>query len=683
MKLAALDWTRILPELPRWDTLSPRARRAFLQITPGIAAAPGLLDGMEDELVAAGFISRPGPRGTNFPHAPELRDLLAALRAMHRLHPLHGPTGRLEERYLQDQFSLTEMGDLVRQHGFGGWYDRQTTASAVSSVAWVNEFLAAGTGSGALKWENARRPYAVKPHLTSAPLITALHTLVKRLSTLPAGVPLRTVGELLAKDTPQTRAAALAAGLRYELIFVSMHDEALEPTLGVLPAIARRLGPPSPPPAPVVATETWEDAFRVSDMTVMLVEAAAEPIPVRGTNGRMYVRSLRAMAPRLASVPRWAEDFLLGADEDEDEDTKESAEDAGRAEVRLGSAARMLQALGMASIAKAGDRYHFAPTAAGRKWLARPEHERIRQVVDVLRESRQLNPAASGQDSGTLDYFGIWFPFSVGETLDLRAPLAAAFLAVPAQGMMDLEEWALHQGEAANPLLALESQPRPRAYAYSYAPAPTTREGWEDAWAQVLTEFLRTRLAPLGGARLGQGPRGVAFALTPVGRYLLGATDKFQLAPQAEGDVVVKPDFEIVFLAAAPRLEAEFSRYAERLGSGVGALFRLTRASVLRGVEHGLGADRILKAMGAASRSPVPDNVARQVRDWCAATRRVRVGPAVLVECPDMQTAARVASLAGTRATAISRTVLRLDGDAKANAALLKKMRAQGIFPQD
>jgi hypothetical protein len=188
----------------------------------------------------------------------------------------------------------------------------------------------------------------------------------------------------------------------------------------------------------------------------------------------------------------------------------------------------------------------------------------------------------------------------------------------------------------------------------------------------------------MGGACLGGGGGGVAFALTAVGRYLLGGADDFEYAAAADGEVVVQPDFEIVFLSAAPRVEAELARFAERTGTGgVGALFRITKPSVLRAAEQGLPADRMLKMLAEVSRTPVPANVARQVRDWFGATRRVRIRPAVLVECPDSETAARVTGLSGAQATAVTRTVLRLDGDAKSVAALVKRLRARGIFVQE
>jgi hypothetical protein len=207
-------------------------------------------------------------------------------------------------------------------------------------------------------------------------------------------------------------------------------------------------------------------------------------------------------------------------------------------------------------------------------------------------------------------------------------------------------------------------------------------EGWEDMWANVLLTFLAWRLVPLGCATLGRtADDQVAFGLTDAGRYLLGQADDFELPPEGGGgEVVVQPDFEIVFLAPAPRAEAELGRIAERTGSGVGALFRLTRASVLRAAEQGVTAAQLLKTLEGVSRGGVPANVERQIKDWMKAVRTIRIAPAVLVDCPDAETAGRVRALGGAAVTAVTPTVLRLQADAKTRAALVKRLREKGIF---
>jgi len=668
--------------LPRWEALSPAARRAFVAIKPGQAAEPAALGPAMGELVQAGFVTPPGPKGRLYAHAPELRPLLVALRAMDRLRPLEGPGGALMDTYVQDQLNVEEAVSLLgeRPTGYSAWVDRGAVAATVSSVEWLNGFLAATPGQGLMEWERAHLPLRQERRLASPAAGDALRRLLHALAGHPNGIPLRDFARLLPDDPPQLRFAALCGGLRYLLLFVSLRGEAdPEAAVGLLPCIVRRLGPPPPPPAPVPVAAAFEAAFRVSDMTAVLVDAAAEPIPVRGSDGTLYVRAQRALAARLARPPAWAEAPLFGMDEEE-EDDDEQVEDMMR--LRIAAAVELLTVLGLAKVASDREKWHLRATTAGRAWLALAEGERLQRVLDGYRASTQRTTGGWSASRPAIDFLAARLQFPLRDDKpDLRAALSAAFLSLPADGMVPVEGFVRHHAELHNPFLGTDAAYVRARTGYS---APRTREGWESIWSQMLEVFLRLRLVPLGGARLGLTEDEVAFSLTDAGRYLLGGTDEFRFSAEPDGEVVVQPDFEVVFLSAAPRIESELARLAERTGTGhVGALFRITRASVLRAAESGITAEKMLKTLGGASRAPVPANVARQVRDWFGGTRRVRIRPAVLVECPDSETAARVAALAGPQASAVTRTLLRLDGDAKSVGALVKKLRAKGIFVQD
>jgi Helicase conserved C-terminal domain len=689
MKLAELDWMEVLHHLPRWEALSPAARRAFLEVKPGVAAPPEALGAALDELLATGFVTRPGPKGRMYPHAPELRPLLVALRAMVRARPLDGPGGTLPEAYVQDQLTMDDTHWLAGERDYHYWVDRRATAALVSSADWVKGFLAAGPGTPMLKWEQARIRPGEPQRLALPQVAEPLHRLVKALTAHAGGVPLGSLAALLPDASPAHRAAALAAGLRYLLVFVSLRGDGCEAVLGVLPCIVRRLGPPPPPPAPAAAAAELEAPFMVADMTAVLVEAAGEPIRVRGNDLALFARAQQALAARLLRLPAWTERFIAVQGEElyagaPDEEYVGGAGGEGLdgwvTATRIAVAVDALRAMGLAVLKSREDRLGFEATSAGRAWLGLPEGERLKQLLDPLRASPQRNPGRAG--SGTLDFFGIRLPFALDEkTLDLRGALSTAFLSLPAKGMVAVDAFVRYHSQEVNPFTGNAAAGQ-RQWGAGYG-TPRTREGWESLWGQILAAFLRARLLPLGGASLGRADGGVAFALTDAGRYLLGGTDAFEYAVAGEGEVVVQPDFEIVFLSAAPRVEAELARFAERTGTGVGALFRITRASVLRAAELGVSADRVLKTLGAVSRTPVPANVARQLRDWFGATRRVRIRPAVLVECPDTETAARVTGLGGAQVTAVTRTVLRLDGDARSVATLVKKLRTKGIFVQE
>ncbi|HEX8429969.1 MAG TPA: helicase-associated domain-containing protein, partial [Longimicrobium sp.] len=378
----------------------------------------------------------------------------------------------------------------------------------------------------------------------------------------------------------------------------------------------------------------------------------------------------KAIGARLQPLPQWAAEALdLVAEGDE------GAEQLVL-EHRIALAVATLVSLGLARIDTPGNRYELAATDAGRAWLARPDSERIKGLIAPVRKSPHRFPESWYSATPATEFFPIRLDVSLRDaTLDLRAALTEAFLSIPPGAMVKLGDFLEHHARAANPFPTV----KPSGSRGSYAVMP--REQREAVWERILSSFLQIRMAPFGGAPLGRTAEGdVAFGVAGPGRYLLGAVDDFEFAPPVEGDVVVQPDFEVVFLAPSPRLEPEIARFSERTGAGVGALFRITRASVLRGAEGGLAADAMIATLERIARGGVPANVTRQLRDWVGGTRRVQIRPAVLITCPDPETAARVRTLGGKNVEELTPTVLALRAKPAEHKALLKRLRERGIF---
>lgn len=675
MKLHELDWQEVLDALPRWEVLSPAARRAFVAIRPGQGFVLEALGEAGAELRDAGLLVAPTGRGTLCALDPRLRPLLIALRAADRLAPLSGAA--LRQPYLDDQISSLQTHRIAAPgRGYYQPRDHQLAAEVVSSVSWLRGFLAAESHAGVMKWEEARIGAEDRPRLVFPAVAAALRALLTELARHPRGVPLSRVGELVPDTSRHNLAAGLAAGLRYLLVFVSMTRDA-NMVVGLLPGVAVRAAGPQPPPGPVQAGEVFAAPFRVGDMVAVLVEAAAEPIALRAADRAMYVRSQRAIAARLAMTPPWVERFA--ADGHPLMPAKRAGSDPGDAAERIGFAAELASQLRFARVDHSGERLQYAPTRSGRAWLNFGAGERLKAVLSALRALPQRVPGAPGGTGGP-DFLGAPMAFPVeGVKIDVRGALSAAFLAVPAGELVSATDFIHYHARERNPFLGPDGPLIPASH--YWRATPHTTEGWENAWGGVLLGFLASRLVPLGCATLAMaGERDVAFGLTDAGRYLLGETEDFEIPADPGGEVVVQPDFEIIFLAPAPHAEAELGRIAERAGAGVGALFRLTRASVLRAVEQGMGADQVLGVLQSTSRGKVPANVDRQVRDWARSARTVHIATAVLVDCPDVETAARVRALAGAQVTEVSPTLLRLPADARTRAALVKRLRERGIF---
>ncbi|HVS19779.1 MAG TPA: helicase-associated domain-containing protein, partial [Planctomycetota bacterium] len=243
-----------------------------------------------------------------------------------------------------------------------------------------------------------------------------------------------------------------------------------------------------------------------------------------------------------------------------------------------------------------------------------------------------------------------------------------------------LEEFLEHRVAHVNPLLDPSFEDREAARYPWHQPSEEELEArWQAHLERVLVEFL----LPLGGARIGRdAAQALTVELTSVGRYLLGLDDDFEVAapPPTERPARVQPDFEVVFLAPSPAHEAAIGRFGERIGSGVGALFRLTRAAAQTAAMVGLSADEALRALADASATPVPANVMRELRDWFAACRRIEIQPVELIRCPDAQTAARVLAVAGKgKLELLGESTLAI-ADRSQRSAVVRACRKAGLF---
>lgn len=178
------------------------------------------------------------------------------------------------------------------------------------------------------------------------------------------------------------------------------------------------------------------------------------------------------------------------------------------------------------------------------------------------------------------------------------------------------------------------------------------------------------------------GERGEpCIALTTPGRYLLQLAEDFNYGHEhdGQGQVVVQPNFDVVFLAPAPLVEAAIARFAERKRRGHGTLFIITKKSILAAAGSGMTIEQVLETLQHASVKPIPANVAREITGWFEQCRRISVRSAILIACPDAETAGRVVAASGNRAVLLTETVVEL-ADARAKTELLRKLHGMGVF---
>ena len=352
---------------------------------------------------------------------------------------------------------------------------------------------------------------------------------------------------------------------------------------------------------------------------------------------------------------------------------------------RVDSAA---DSLGMGKYVRVTDHHqspHLESTAAGVKWLALSARDRLAALLDPMRASKARNP---GGAYGSGDE-GRFFPFTMPyyrepKVLSLRDALTTTFLEL-GDGFYGVDEFLDYGSRSANPFFALSREAMKELQPQMHVGGVDPRVAFLSLWRGALSSFLKSRLVVLGGATLGRLESGaLCFALNDVGRYLLGATQPFAYGGAGVADIVVQPNFDVVFLGAAPSLEAALSRVAERVGVAPGLAFRITRKSIMRAAESGITADAVFATLRDASTKPVPQNVQREIAGWMSAVRRAKLRLVAMIDCGNSETADRVVALLGAKATRMNATTIELPPAVpSARAALIKKLREGGVFLED
>jgi hypothetical protein len=272
-----------------------------------------------------------------------------------------------------------------------------------------------------------------------------------------------------------------------------------------------------------------------------------------------------------------------------------------------------------------------------------------------------------------------WFG---GSSDDMEKLVRAAFARIPAGVHIRFKDFLTYESREQN---ALRKSRGRRSYAFSIGGRYINNSSDKDlerAWSDTLTMAV-SRLLALGAVEFGAlqegGGRTLTVALTAAGQYLLGLAPAFTVKPEPQGVIVVQPNFDIVFMAPSPIAEAELGSFTERLGKHVGVVLRITKKSVWTAASAGIGPDHAIDLLRKHSSAPLPANVDREIRGWMGQCKRATVRQAVLIECPDEETATRVAAVDRARLSKLSSTIVEL-ADAKERAKVARKLREIGVF---
>lgn len=166
--------------------------------------------------------------------------------------------------------------------------------------------------------------------------------------------------------------------------------------------------------------------------------------------------------------------------------------------------------------------------------------------------------------------------------------------------------------------------------------------GEESGWYRIEAEFARSvvreglywlGLVDLGyepetlsNDKLGEPPPAfTAYRLTDMGRWLLGSGPMPQVNTDS-GRVIVQPNFDVFALdPVTDMVLADLDQFCDRLSAERAVHYQITRQSVYRGSRRGWDVPRIIEFLNSVSKSQLPQNVERDLREWAIAMQRVVV----------------------------------------------------------
>jgi hypothetical protein len=676
MKFFDTDWVCVFRWLAVWERLSVPARRHYLLAAQSHAAtvsAEGY--GSEKELVLeAGLVEavstgRLKPTQASVP----FRALMAQLAKF----PLFDqkPTRQLLDQYAVKHY-LREENDHIRSSRGGPAWDSQAWPQSFldqpNLKAWEKNYLTyfEREGENRPSWVSFREP-ARQPKVTWLPdgeTAEAAKCLVRHVMNAVQPVPLVSLPEALPEHLRSSIQPALTACLRFMLLYPALRQESLQAVIGLCPTVVHLLSRPAavPPPAEQ-CKDLVSPAFLLEDMTSVLAEAATGEC--RLNRGSYRQEFFKVIADKLredfVALPSWMQ---------------------ARHEFpsRLANATSCLTALKLAEDKSSQSKRLLVATAKGRKWLAQPPADRLREL---LFEIKRRDPGEFRGYSDPLSYMPADFRFegAGGGDFDHHAWLGSIWRQTPDEGCMTLTAFLDYHARLSHPLVnpAVPDSGRPRSTSrFGGWGRPFRAETIEEVCREVLETFFWQRLVPLGCVETTAREDGqIWFRLSSAGKYLFGQTAELAYGePSADAAIVIQPNFDIVFLHPNLNAEVELSPLAERAGRHVGTLFRLTRRKAILAAAQGTTAEAMLATLAKHSSKPVPANVAEEIRSWFAVCRPLVTRRSFLIEAGDRETALRVQRLLGSRCVVLKDTLLEWRGTGL-DPKLRRKLIEQGLFP--
>lgn len=650
-RLYSIHWVSFFLALEQWKSLPIPARRRMVEVLDNAEFVPASVFGEEYKIIAQSGLVEVSSKGARakkhfWPFFLLIKDQPGLYRT---------PSAEYFLPYVKKYFNEYQLSGMISFHRTV--HGPEDFFLLLTSDEWVKDFLAARDGK---KWEaEILSYYKERSYLPSNDDFSTLQKIVRLMLDKKEPIPIGDLPALLQMRVEELN-NALNAGLRYLLFYFSADPETLDPVLFVWPRVILRLNREAGK-MPLPATPTGEEfcaPYLVHDMYIVVSECAREPLRLRTSDHNVYEKQFKQLLDHIMPIPLW-----VSLDRNEK------------------SPSRVEQAIGMAhywkflarkSIKSGNPRYEVS--AKGREWLTLSLNERMKTLLDFDRGKTGAE-AILGK-SGFTEMLEV---VNYNHQLSLEKQILLSFRGMDKDRYYPLTDLLNYWTVDKNPLLKI-----PKGKNNWFEPISGVGFGYkqnslEVIWRKTMMDYLSDILLPMGGALLcKQNDHMYWIGINSVGRYLIGAESNFEIEEE-KPDLVVQPNFEIVFLAPSAQAELVFSRFAERLGRGVGTLFRITKKSIQQAAGGGMKLESILEDLSRLSRKEIPQNVRHEVEEWHRSCKRATVRPVYLVQCQDETAAALVLAKAGKKAEAVSETTIALPKDFDRNK-LYAKLKEAGVF---
>jgi len=444
MKFFDTDWVCVFRWLAVWERLSVAARRHYLLAAQSHAAtvsAEGY--GSEKELVLeAGLVEavstgRLKPTQASVP----FRALMAQLAKF----PLFDqkPTRQSLDEYAVKHY-LREESDYIRSSWQGPAWDTQAWPQSFldhpNLRAWEKSYLTRFEmeGENRSPWLSFRSP-AQPPKVTWLPdaeTADAAKCLVRHVMNAVQPVPLVSLPEALPEHLRSSIQPALKACLRFMLLYPALRQESLQAVIGLCPTVVYLFSRPAAVPPP---TKQFKDlispAFLLEDMTRVLAEASTGECRLnRGSYRQEFFKVIAdKLREEFVALPSWMQGHHEFAS-------------------RLARATSCLTGLKLAEDKSSQSKRLLLATAKGRKWLAQPPADRLREL---LFEIKRRDPGECRGYNDPLNYMPGDFRFEAAEggDFDHHAWLGSIWRQTPDEGCTALNAFLDYHARISHPLV--------------------------------------------------------------------------------------------------------------------------------------------------------------------------------------------------------------------------------------